>query len=54
MKPRRNITILVVDDEDNVAKTLAWVLEQEGYAAVPASSAKAALGIASGTAIDIA
>ncbi len=54
MKPRRKITILVVDDEANVAKTLAMVLKQEGYAAVPAPSAKAALELASSTAIDIA
>lgn len=54
MKPRRKITILVVDDEANVAKTLAMVLEQKGYAAVPAPSAKAALELASRIAVDLA
>jgi CheY-like chemotaxis protein len=38
-------SILVVDDEKNIADTVAWILEGAGYAARPAYDGSAALAI---------
>ena len=47
-------TILVVDDNERVAQSLAMVLQQSGYMVVTASSAEQALKLASGMAVDLA
>jgi CheY-like chemotaxis protein len=47
-------TILVVDDSETVAKSLAMVLEHSGYTVVTAYSAEEALELASGVALDLA
>jgi DNA-binding response OmpR family regulator len=47
-------TILVVDDSERVAQSLAMVLEHSGYTVVTAHTAEQALELASGVAIDLA
>lgn len=47
-------TILVVDDNERVAQSLAMVLRHSGYMVVTASSAEQALELASGMAVDLA
>jgi DNA-binding NtrC family response regulator len=42
-KTNKPVAILLVDDEVNVTRTLQMILEQEGYAVVPAYSAAEAL-----------
>jgi len=44
LRPVKPIAILLVDDEVNVTRTLQMILEQEGYAVMPAYSAAEALG----------
>ena len=43
IRANKPIAILLVDDEVNVTRTLQMILEQEGYAVVPAYSAAEAL-----------
>ncbi len=43
MKPERQSTILVVDDEENIRKSLRMILEYEGYAVLEAGSGEDAL-----------
>lgn len=50
----RKPVILVVDDEPNVAKTLAWLLRENGYNSMFCLDAKTALDIAKGVAADVA
>ncbi len=44
--------VLVIDDEENILKTLSGILKSEGYEAVTAATAEAGLSRASETAID--
>jgi DNA-binding response OmpR family regulator len=46
-RKKSRTAILIVDDEINIAKTLAMVLEQQGYAATFALSGQSAIEIAS-------
>ena len=46
--------VLVVEDEPNVSKTLAWLLQDNGYHTMVSLDAKAALAIAGGIAPDVA
>lgn len=50
----RKPVILVVDDEPNVSKTLAWLLQENGYNSMFCLDAKTALDIAQGIAADVA
>jgi DNA-binding NtrC family response regulator len=43
LKTIKPIAVLLVDDEVNVTRTLQMILEQEGYAVIPAYSAAEAL-----------
>src|SRR5918993_5885536 len=43
--PETTSTILIVDDEKNIRRTLQMVLEGEGYATLEAETAEAALKI---------
>ena len=54
MPNRRKSHILVVDDDPNVAKTLAMVLQQQGYLATFTLNGSTALELASGCAVDLA
>lgn len=54
MPTRQKPVVLVVDDHEAVARTLAWVLEASGYITAVAYSGKDALGIASGIVADLA
>lgn len=53
-KQKPKPTILVVDDSENVAKTLAMVLEHPGYNAVTAHSSRQALDLIVGIRVDLA
>lgn len=46
--------VLVVDDNETVARTLALLLQQSGYNAVSAGNGSDALDVASGIAVDVA
>jgi DNA-binding NtrC family response regulator len=46
-------SILVVDDEKNIADTVAWILQKAGYAARPAYDAPAALAMSREQAPDL-
>lgn len=50
----RKPVVLVVDDEPNVSKTLAWLLQDNGYNSMFCLDAKTALDIAKGIAADVA
>ncbi|MEZ0264585.1 MAG: sigma-54-dependent transcriptional regulator [Phycisphaerae bacterium] len=54
MEPAPALTILVVDDELNIRKTLAMCLELDGHRVVAVSNAADALREASATAFDLA
>jgi CheY-like chemotaxis protein len=47
MTARKQVPVLIIDDETNIAKTLAMVLEQEGHAATFALSGQSGIEIAS-------
>ena len=53
-RPRKHKSILVIDDEVNVAKTLTMVLEQEGYTAAFAFTARSGIELACRIGPDIA
>ncbi len=45
MKNRRKAKILVVDDEENIRKSLKMILEYEGYSSLEAADGEEALDI---------
>ena len=45
MRPERKAKVLIVDDEENIRKTLRMILEYEGYQVLEASSGEDALSL---------
>lgn len=54
MPTRRKPVVLVVDDSEAVARTLAWVLEASGYVTAVAYSGKDAVALASKVGANVA